>query len=307
VTLVFLAALAAVVWLAPVEPAAAAEPTPPTAAGLQPLITTSELVVGRNRFAFALARQGRLLAGAEAQVRVYDIRADVAQLVAVAPAPYLRLETVEQGRQVHIHPDGSQHLHGAATDAQGIYVAELALDRPGPWGIEIVARHGSDPVDSARLTVTVLEAPRSPLPGTPAPRSRNLIASDVADLRLIDTSEPPDPRLHQTRIADAIRERRPLIIVFATPKYCTSRVCGPVLDVVRTLMPAYAGRVAFVHQEIWADGRMETPAPTFTEWKLQTEPWIFLVDADGVVRARFEGLATRGEIEAALRQMLRLE
>jgi hypothetical protein len=76
---------------------------------------------------------------------------------------------------------------------------------------------------------------------------------------------------------------------------------------VRTLMPAYAAKVAFVHQEIWADGRMETPAPTVTEWKLQSEPWIFLVDADGVVSARFEGLTTRGEIEGALRQMLRLE
>jgi hypothetical protein len=307
VTLVVLVALAAVAWLAPVEPATAAEPTPPSAAGLQPLITTSELVVGRNRFAFALARQGRLLPGAEVQVRVYDIRAEQAQLVAVTPAIYHRLETIEQGRQVHIHPDGSRHLHGTASDAQGIYVTQLTLERPGPWGIEIVARHGSDPVEGARLTVSVLDGPRSPLPGMPAPRSRNLIASDVADLRLIDTSEPPDPRLHQTRIADAIRERRPLVIVFATPKYCTSRVCGPVLDVVRTLIPAYARQVAFVHQEIWADGRMDTPAPTFVEWKMQTEPWIFLVDADGVVRARFEGLATRGEIEAALRQMLRLE
>jgi hypothetical protein len=307
VTLVVVAALVAVAWLAPVGPATAAELTAPPGAGLQPLITTSELVVGRNRFAFALARQGRLLAGAEVQVRVYDIRADVAQLVAVTPAIYHRLETIEQGRQVHIHPDGSQHLHGAGTDAQGIYVTQLALERPGPWGIEIVARHGSDPVEASRLTVTVLDAARSPLPGTPAPRSRNLIASDVADLRLIDTSEPPDPRLHQARIADAIQQRRPLVIVFATPKYCTSRVCGPVLDVVRTLMPTYARKVAFVHQEIWQDGRMETPAPTVTEWKLESEPWVFLVDADGVVRARFEGLATRGEIEAALRQMLRLE
>jgi hypothetical protein len=307
VTLVVLAALIAVAWLAPAEPATAAEPTAPTAAGLQPLITTSELVVGRNRFAFALARQGRLLADAEVQVRVYDIRSDVAQLVAVTPAIYHRLETIEQGRRVHIHPDGSRHLHGTASDAQGIYVSQIVLERPGPWGIEIVARHGSDPMEATRLTVSVLDAARSPLPGTPAPRSRNLIADDVADLRLIDTSEPPDPRLHQTRIADAIQQRRPQIIVFATPKYCTSRVCGPVLDVVRTLIPVYGGQVAFVHQEIWADGRMETPAPTVTEWKLESEPWIFLVDAEGMVRARFEGLATRGEIEAALRRMLRLE
>jgi hypothetical protein len=222
-------------------------------------------------------------------------------------AVYHRLEVIEQGRQVHIHPDGTRHLHGSASDVHGIYVAQLTLERAGPWGVEIVARHGAGTVEAARLTVNVLERALGPMPGAPAPRSHNLIASDVGDLRLIDSSDPPDPRLHQIRIADAIRQRRPQIIVFATPKYCTSRVCGPVLDVVRTLMPAYATHVAFVHQEIWQDGRMETLAPTVTEWNLRTEPWTFLVDADGVVRARFEGLATRGEIEVALRQMLRLE
>lgn len=305
-TLVALAALVAVGWLGVAGPATAAEPAPSVAGPLQPLITTSELVVGRNRFAFGLLRGGRLVPGAEVNVRVYDIREEVAQLVATAPAVYHPLEVIEQGRQVHIHPDGTRHLHGSASDVHGIYVAQLTLERAGPWGIEIVARHGSD-TETARLTVNVLETALGPLPGAPAPRSRNLIASDVTDLRLIDSSEPPDPRLHQTRIADAIRQRRPQIIVFATPKYCTSRVCGPVLDVVRTLMPVYATQVAFVHQEIWQDGRMETLAPTVTEWNLRTEPWTFLVDADGVVRARFEGLATRREIEVALRQMLRLE
>jgi len=305
VTLVVLAALVAVCWLGPPGPATADEPSP--VGPLQPFITTSELVVGRNRFAFGLLRQGRLLPGAEVNVRVYDIREDVAQLVAMTPAVYHRLEVIEQGRQVHIHPDGTRHLHGSASDVHGIYVAQLTLERAGPWGVEIVARHGAGTVEAARLTVNVLERALGPMPGAPAPRSRNLIASDVTDLRLIDSSEPPDPRLHQTRIADAIRQRRPQIIVIATPKYCTSRVCGPVLDVVRTLMPVYATQVAFVHQEIWQDGRMETLAPTVTEWNLRTEPWTFLVDADGVVRARFEGLATRREIEVALRQMLQLE
>ncbi len=284
--------------------AAAAEPSPPAAGALQPLITTSELVVGQNRFAFGLLKQGELVADLTVAVRVYDTRSEPPQLTAARPAVYHKLEVMEQGNHVHIHPDGTRHLHGTATDVNGIYVAHLPLDRPGPWGLEILARQGDGPVETARLSVTALDVPRAPMPGTPAPRSKNLVASDVADLRAIDSSEPPDPRLHQTRIADSIAQGRPQLIVFATPRYCASRVCGPVLDVVRTLIPAYGARVAFVHQEIWQGNPGQKFAPTVQEWNLRTEPWIFLVDGQGVIRARFEGLTTRRELEAALRRML---
>ena len=216
--------------------AAAGQLTPPPAGVLQPLITTSELVVGRNRLAFALLRHGNLLADADVAVRVYDIRDQDAQLVAALPAPYYKLEVIEGGRQVHIHPDGTRHVH-STTDVQGIYVAQVSFERPGPWGLEILARTTDGALESARLSIHALEVSRTPVIGTPAPRSRNVIASDVGDLRQIDSSELPDHRLHQTRIADAIGQGKPQVIVFATPKYCTSRVCGPVLDVVRTLIP----------------------------------------------------------------------
>ena len=156
----------------------------------------------------------------------------------------------------------------------------------------------------ARLTVTVLAAPRTPAPGTPAPRSHNLIASDVQDLRQIDTSDPPDARLHQVRIADAIAQGTPQVIVFATPQFCSSRVCGPMVDIVRTLLPAYGDRVVFTHQEIWKNVEAQEFFPTVAEWNLQTEPWLFVVDGQGIVRAKFEGLTTAREIEAVLQQIL---
>jgi hypothetical protein len=43
------------------------------------------------------------------------------------------------------------------------------------------------------------------------------------------------------------------------------------------------------------------------EWNLRSEPWIFLVDGGGTIRAKFEGLTTKRELEAAVRQMLRLK
>ena len=296
-----LAAACVLAW----APAATAGDLAPRATGrLTPLLTTTELVAGANRFAFVLLREGNLLAGADVAVRTYDVSAQDAELVAVTPAVYHPLEVIEQGRHVHMHPDGTRHLHTAATDVHGIYVAQLTLERPGPWGVEIVARHGDGLVEAARLRVAAQSATRTPQPGTPAPRSRNLIAGDVSDLRQIDTSEPPDPRLHQTRITEAIRQGRPQVIIFATPKFCTSRVCGPVLDVARSLIPAYAKRVAFVHQEIWQPGGMERLAPTVEEWNLHSEPWTFVVDGEGIVRARFEGVMTRRELEAALQQVL---
>lgn len=277
---------------------------PQASGGLQPLITTSELVVGQNRFAFGLLKGRQPLDEADVVVRVYELHGQQGQLQAQIRVPYARLEVVEQGQRVHLHPDGTRHVHNEATDVHGIYVTYINFERPGLWGLEIVARQGDGPVEMARFSVNVLDAPRTPTPGTPAPRSHNLIASDVQDLRQIDTSVPPDPRLHQVRIADAIAQGKPQVIVFATPQFCTSRICGPVVDVVRALLPAYGERVVFTHQEIWQNAATREFFPTVEEWGLQTEPWIFIVDGKGIIRAKFEGLATAREIEAVLQQVL---
>jgi hypothetical protein len=285
--------------------AATAPGLAPQAGGeLQPVITTSELVVGQNRLAFGLLKGHQLLEEADVVVRVYELHGQQGQLKAQTRALYARLEIVEQGQRVHMHPDGTRHVHNETTDVQGIYVTYIMFEWPGTWGLEVLARQGDGPVEVSRFTVNVLEAPHTPTPGTPAPRSYNLIASDVQDLHQIDTSDPPDPRLHQVRIADAIAQGKPQVIVFATPQFCTSRICGPVVDIVRTLLPAYGERVVFTHQEIWQDAAAREFFPTVAEWGLQTEPWIFIVDSKGIIRAKFEGLATAREIEAVLQQVL---
>lgn len=283
---------------------AAAQLAPPASDGLQILLTTSELVAGANRLGFGLLKDGLLIADARVVVRVYALQGDDARLVSEEPAHYHKLEVIEQGKRIHIHPDGSPHDHGDASDVQGIYVAQVTFPRAGTWGLEILAQPAAGPVESARLSVGVLASSVAPMVGAPAPRSRNLVASDVRDLKQIDSSDPPDPRLHQTRIADSIAQGKPQVIVFATPRYCTSRVCGPVVDIVRTLIPSYGDRVAFVHQEIWESGSPQKFSPTVEEWNLRSEPWIFVVDGTGVVRARFEGLTTRRELEAALKLVL---
>ena len=272
---------------------------------LQPLITTSELVVGQNRFAFGLAKQGKLIEKADVVVRLYAIEGTETYLTAETNAPFRPVENISTGKKVHRHADGSRHVHSAAAnDVRGVYVAQLGFSRSGAWGIEIVARQDNGLSEIARLTVVVEGTSPTPRVGSPAPRSRNLIVSDVRDLRQIDTSNRPDPRLHQIRIADAIAQGTPQLIVFATPQFCTSRMCGPVVDIVRTLLPAYGKRVAFTHQEIWQDFAEKKMFSTVEEWRLDTEPWVFVVDGKGIIQATFEGLVTVGEIESVLQQIL---
>jgi hypothetical protein len=287
--------------------ASAAEITPEAGDGLQPLITTSELVVGKNRFAFGLLKANKLLEDANVILRVYAIEGSVAQLAAELNAPYQPVRNVKQERSVHRHSDGTQHVHGDESGVRGIYVTQIDFTRAGTWGIEILSRQKDGSQEVARTAVTVLDNPQTPALGSPAPRSRNLIASDVKDLRQIDTSARPDPRLHQVRIADAITRGKPQLIVFATPQFCTSRMCGPVVDMVRTLLPTYGKRVAFTHQEIWQDFANKKVFSTVQEWNIASEPWIFLVDGEGIIRAKFEGLATAHELEIPLQQMLKTE
>jgi hypothetical protein len=187
---------------------------------------------------------------------------------------------------------------------RGLYVAQLSFARAGGWGVELLVRQADGSFEPVRFAVTVHETAATPAVGSAAPRSRNLIARDVKDLRQIDTSPRPDPRLHQVRIADAITQGKPQLIVFATPQFCTSRMCGPVVDIMRSLLPTYGKRVAFTHQEIWQDFASKRAFSTVDEWRLQSEPWIFVVDGQGIIRAKFEGLVTERELEVALQQML---
>jgi hypothetical protein len=179
---------------------------------------------------------------------------------------------------VHVHPDGTQHVHQEETDLRSLYVTPIAFAWPGNWGLEVLAPGGNGSPGMARLTVPVLAVSHPPALDTPAPRSHNLIISDVTDVRHIDTSDPLDPRLHQVRIAEAITQGKPPMIVFATPQFCTSRVCGPAVDIVRLLLPTYGNLVAFTHQEIWQDITTQRLSPIVEKWHLPSEPWIFVVD-----------------------------
>jgi hypothetical protein len=267
------------------------------------LITTSELVVGENRFAFGLLKAGKLLEGADVKLRLYDIDGGEAKLAAELRVPYQAVENVKQERSVHRHADGAEHVHGGDSSVRGLYVAQLNFARAGDWGVELLVSQASGAFEPIRLIGYRRRGCSHAAVGSLRRAAIHRQETLKICARLILAREP-DPRLHQVRIADAIAQRKPQLIVFATPQFCTSRMCGPVVDIVRTLLPTYGKRVAFIHQEIWQDFADKKVFPTIEEWRLITEPWIFVVDGQGIIRAKFEGLVTARELENALQQIL---
>jgi len=114
--------------------------------------------------------------------------------------------------------------------------------------------------------------------------------------------------MHQLSIADAIGQHRPTLGVFATPAFCQSRTCGPQVHAVQSVEPAYRDRMTFIHAEIYQNFKPDPSkkqfSTTVTEWRLQTEPWVFLIDSKGLIRTRFEAIADTDELKAAIDQLL---
>src|SRR5690606_7431249 len=111
----------------------------------------------------------------------------------------------------------------------------------------------------------------------------------------------PSPEMHTTTIKEAIEAGRPTLVLFAVPGYCTSRLCGPELEIMRKLYPEWRDRVEFIHVEFYEDpGTNQIVSQAAQEWGLRTEPWFFLIDSQGKIAAKFEGPTGMDELVEAL-------
>jgi hypothetical protein len=186
----------------------------------------------------------------------------------------------------------------AIPNVSGLYEATVQFDRDGLWDVRVTPQ-GADPLDD--FTIMVNEAPSTPAVGDPAPRSDTPTLADH-DVAEISTDPDPDPRFYEMSVADAVTSGRPTVIVFSTPKFCQTGICGPTLDTVKAAAADHPD-VNFIHVEVYTN--LDDPAnlqlvPAVIEWGLPTEPWTFVVDAAGLISARFEGVVTSDEISAAL-------
>jgi hypothetical protein len=197
-------------------------------------------------------------------------------------------------------------VHGGYVDpdSQSIFVGHVRITRAGKYWL--VARPIGGSVRIAGIhDIQVKQRSASPAVGSRAIASRTPTLGN-APIRLLTTHIPPDRALLRYSVADSLGAHVPFVVVFATPRYCTSRTCGPVVDVVdRVRRDLAVTGVRFIHVEIYKDNN---PAKGENEWvrqwHLPSEPWTFLVGRDGKIKAKFEGALSRAELERSVRKHL---
>ena len=194
---------------------------------------------------------------------------------------------------------------GQDADAVEIFVTHLDLAKPGKYWL--LAEPVGGPKIQAIGNVVVREESVAPDVGDQAPASETpTLASTGSDLDELTTQDPPDRKLLRYSVAESLDARVPFVVSFATPRYCRTRTCGPVVGVVDAVRGEYERRgVRFIHVEIYEENN---PAMGYNrwveEWGLPSEPYTFLVGADGKIKERFEGTVSVRELGAAVEQHL---
>jgi hypothetical protein len=254
----------------------------------------SVLAPGRNRVAFALFDRARKqLSGARVAIYVAKADGSGARGPFVARSESLAVKPQFRSRQAASDPDA----------ARGVYVTDIDLPRRGKYLFTALARLDGRLLSTNQLTMEVGGTLGRGIPavGEPARIVHTPTRADVGgNLDLIDTRIPPLPSLHRVDFADVVG-KRPVVLLFATPQLCQSRVCGPVVDIAAQVQARVKGSADFVHMEIYRDNTMERGfRPQVAAYRLPSEPWAFVVDAKGRIVARFEGAFSAGELERAV-------
>jgi hypothetical protein len=259
---------------------------PTTAASLEP---------GKNRVAFALRdRANKLISGAEVALYTTDHDGRNVQGPYVAHPESLEVKPQFESRNTAQDPD----------PAKSIYVAEVPIPKPGKRVITGVARLDGRLVATTGFELTIPHKGQKGLPPEVGDKAIDVhtptITSVGGDASKISTRVPTADPMLQTDFHDVLG-KKPVVLVFATPALCQSRICGPVVDVAMQAQADYGTKATFIQQEIYKDNDVNKG---FTDqvaaWRLPTEPWTFVIDKTGRITDRFEGAFSVGELERAV-------
>ena len=182
---------------------------------------------------------------------------------------------------------------------RGLYAAYVDIPAEGVYQITVKSDELGETPPAGLFAV---EDPEVVSAGDPAPRSETRTSAEY-EISVISSDPDPEPAFYEMSLGEAIADG-PTVVVFATPAFCASQACGPLLDLVQAVAPQFPG-VNFVHVEIYEDLSVQSydelvPVPAVAEWGLPSEPWVFVVDAQGMVSAAFEGSASEGELMGAI-------
>jgi hypothetical protein len=267
---------------------------PATTPTLVPIIVSNAITCGKARFIFLFVDKANVVHSAPdrtAKVAFYNLGRDSKAAAVTADGAFVW--TIQ--------------------DQRGMYIADVDLPEAGTWGAEFTTQAPGSPAETTRLTFSVLDVDTSIAIGQKAPASKTPTAAEAGgDLAKVSTDATPDPAFYQTSVADAIAARKPFILIFATPKFCTSQQCGPTLDHFKLVAAAHP-EITFINVEPYklqfSNGSLQPvldaqgnliATDISNAWGLLSEPWMFAVDRNGIVRGSYLLTISDAELSAIL-------
>jgi hypothetical protein len=246
--------------------------------------------VGENRIGFALFDVSRKQVDADA-VALYVAKPDGRRLRGPFEA---RKESLRVGPRFQ-----SRQTQADLENVDTFWVADVDFPKQGRYVVTALAHKDGEFEATSQFEMRAGTG-GPPDVGDKAIRVHTDTPQDVGgNLAAIDTRLPPIPELHQTDLADVLG-KKPVVLAFATPQLCQTRVCGPVVDVVAEVRSKTPG-VEFIAQEIYVDNDINKGfRPQVGAWRLPTEPWTFVIDKHGTIVQRFEGALSVDELQAAV-------
>jgi hypothetical protein len=253
----------------------------------------SSFTPGRQRFAFAISTKTQRYIYAPTAVYIAKSPTSPAQ------GPYLAPDD-----PMSVLPQFRSEQNQGPGGLSAIYHAQLPLPRSGIFDVLALTRVGNKLIGSTGELAVALSIP---IPG-PGQRPPNIATDTLAsthDLVALLTTRTPPENMHSVSF-NQVLGKRPVALLFSTPEFCTSRVCGPVTDIMVSLQREFADRITFIHQEVYVDNNPSKGLrPQMHEFHLQTEPWLFVINRKGVITTRLQGAFGVNEARAALQSALR--
>lgn len=184
------------------------------------------------------------------------------------------------------------------------WVVTPVLPSAGYWGLGAVVTLADGATTQGQFTIEALADPSGPAVGEVPPAIENRTLATEPDLAKLTSDIEPETGLYQMTVKDALASGRPSVINFGTPGFCTSRLCAPVISSVKRVYADHADDANFIHVEIYQSFNPLVYGPEMEQWGLTSEPWTFVLDAEGKVAHRLGGPVSPRELSAALEPLV---
>jgi hypothetical protein len=266
---------------------------PAASAAFLPVQVSSELGVGDQRVVFGLLDP----TGTQS-----------------AASPDRSLSIAFHGPNGETIPSTPMTFVWALENVKGVYVGHAKFASAGQWVADFASVKPGSPPAAVSFSFPVEDHTSVLGPGDPAPSVKTPTLADVGgDVAKVSTDPNPVKRFYETSEAAALSAKKPFVLIFATPKFCQQAVCGPTLDKLKPVAAAHP-ELTFINVEPYElqfkDGSLQpvlsadnqlVPVEATTAFKLQSEPYLFVIGADGRISSSFELVFSPQELETAIK------